>query len=73
MIYFVNNASYIVLQIIIIKQHIFYTACGIYAGVVAAVDINTTANQVYSHNFPKTVLLNRNIEVLNVLLLNTGY
>ena len=70
--FFVNNASYIVLRIII-KQHIFYTACGISAGVVAAVDINTTANQVYSHNFPETVLLNRNIEVLIVLLPNTGY
>lgn len=31
--------------------------------VVAAVDINTTANDVYRHNFPRTALLNRTIEV----------
>lgn len=31
--------------------------------VVAAVDINTTANDVYRHNFPNTVLLNKTIEV----------
>uniref|UniRef100_A0A674NYF5 tRNA (cytosine(38)-C(5))-methyltransferase n=1 Tax=Takifugu rubripes TaxID=31033 RepID=A0A674NYF5_TAKRU len=30
--------------------------------VVAAVDINTTANQVYTHNFPNTALLNKTIE-----------
>lgn len=31
--------------------------------VVAAVDINTTANNVYRHNFPNTALLNKTIEV----------
>lgn len=31
--------------------------------VVAAVDINTTANDVYRHNFPSTALLNKTIEV----------
>ncbi|XP_056869773.1 tRNA (cytosine(38)-C(5))-methyltransferase isoform X4 [Takifugu flavidus] len=30
--------------------------------VVAAVDINTTANQVYTHNIPNTALLNKTIE-----------
>uniref|UniRef100_H3BVS5 tRNA (cytosine(38)-C(5))-methyltransferase n=1 Tax=Tetraodon nigroviridis TaxID=99883 RepID=H3BVS5_TETNG len=30
--------------------------------VVAAVDINTTANDVYRHNFPSTALLNKTIE-----------
>lgn len=31
--------------------------------VVAAVDVNTTANDVYRHNFPNTPLLNKTIEV----------
>uniref|UniRef100_A0A3Q3DMW1 Uncharacterized protein n=1 Tax=Hippocampus comes TaxID=109280 RepID=A0A3Q3DMW1_HIPCM len=35
---------------------------GISAHVVAAIDINTTANQVYRHNFPDTPLWNRTIE-----------
>ncbi len=34
---------------------------------MAAIDINTTANEVYAYNFPDTILLNRNIEVRNVL------
>ncbi|XP_029313642.1 LOW QUALITY PROTEIN: tRNA (cytosine(38)-C(5))-methyltransferase [Cottoperca gobio] len=35
---------------------------GIPAQVVAAIDINTTANQIYSHNFPDTALWNKTIE-----------
>lgn len=31
---------------------------------MAAVDINTVANEVYAHNFPQTNLLNRNIQSL---------
>ena len=34
---------------------------GLNAAVVGSVDINTTANEVYRHNFPNTVHLNRNI------------
>ena len=30
---------------------------------VAAIDINTTANQIYKHNFPDTALWNKTIEV----------
>lgn len=33
--------------------------------VKASVDINTVANAVYKHNFPETLLLNRNIENLS--------
>lgn len=32
------------------------------AEVVAAVDVNTTANEIYRHNFPKTPLLPKTIE-----------
>ncbi|GAA6219492.1 tRNA (cytosine(38)-C(5))-methyltransferase-like [Lates japonicus] len=35
---------------------------GIPGQVVAAVDINTTANQIYGHNFPDTPLWNKTIE-----------
>lgn len=31
--------------------------------VVAAIDINTTANQIYRHNFPDTTHWNKTIEV----------
>lgn len=33
------------------------------AQVVAAIDINTTANQIYKHNFPDTPVWNKTIEV----------
>lgn len=33
--------------------------------IIAAIDINPTANAVYSHNFPDTQVLNRNIQFLN--------
>ncbi|KAF0287327.1 tRNA (cytosine(38)-C(5))-methyltransferase [Amphibalanus amphitrite] len=36
--------------------------CGVPLEVVAAVDINTTANSVYRHNFPSTRHLQRNIQ-----------
>ncbi|XP_077285579.1 tRNA (cytosine(38)-C(5))-methyltransferase [Arctopsyche grandis] len=39
--------------------------------VVAAVDINTVANNVYRHNFPKANLLNRNIQSLTTKYLNS--
>lgn len=31
--------------------------------VVAAIDINTIANEIYRHNFPKTTLWSKTIEV----------
>lgn len=34
--------------------------------IIAAVDINTVANEVYAHNFPQTNLLNRNIQSLTI-------
>lgn len=36
-----------------------------YAEVVAAVDVNTLANDVYKHNFPSTPLWAKTIEVSN--------
>uniref|UniRef100_A0A8C8ENP0 tRNA (cytosine(38)-C(5))-methyltransferase n=1 Tax=Oncorhynchus tshawytscha TaxID=74940 RepID=A0A8C8ENP0_ONCTS len=35
---------------------------GVAAKVVAAVDVNTTANEIYKHNFPNTPLLPKTIE-----------
>ncbi|KAG5322657.1 TRDMT methyltransferase, partial [Pseudoatta argentina] len=43
---------------------------GIAAKVVAAIDINPVANDVYHHNFPETVLMNRNIQSINAQELN---
>lgn len=39
---------------------------GIPFEVVAAIDINTTANEIYRHNFPKTNLWSKTIEVSHV-------
>ena len=35
--------------------------CGTHTQIVASIDINTNANSIYSHNFPDTPHLNRNI------------
>ncbi|XP_077592030.1 tRNA (cytosine(38)-C(5))-methyltransferase isoform X2 [Stigmatopora nigra] len=39
---------------------------GISGHIVAAIDINTTANEVYRHNFPETPLWNRTIEGISL-------
>ena len=44
-------------------KFILYLECSFRCKVVAAMEINTTANQVYQHNFGDTVLLQKNIEV----------
>ncbi|KAM6907937.1 tRNA (cytosine(38)-C(5))-methyltransferase [Lycodopsis pacificus] len=43
-------------------MHYALKESGIPAQVVAAIDINTTANQIYKHNFPDTTLWNKTIE-----------
>ncbi|XP_035980700.1 LOW QUALITY PROTEIN: tRNA (cytosine(38)-C(5))-methyltransferase [Fundulus heteroclitus] len=43
-------------------MHYALKESGISAQVVAAVDINTTANKIYKHNFPDTPLWNKTIE-----------
>uniref|UniRef100_A0A3B5KT36 tRNA (cytosine(38)-C(5))-methyltransferase n=1 Tax=Xiphophorus couchianus TaxID=32473 RepID=A0A3B5KT36_9TELE len=43
-------------------MHYALKESGISAQVVAAVDINTTANKIYRHNFPDTPLWNKTIE-----------
>eukprot|EP00064_Thunnus_orientalis_P008249 superscaffoldBa00000971_g8272 len=47
-------------------MHFALKESGIPAQVVAAVDINTTANQIYRHNFPGTPLWNKTIEGLTL-------
>lgn len=39
-----------------------FAESGIHHEVVAAVDINTIANEVYKHNFPSVPLICRNIQ-----------
>ncbi|KAL6441796.1 hypothetical protein ACFW04_002320 [Cataglyphis niger] len=51
-------------------MHYALRESGVAAKVVAAIDINPVANAVYYHNFPETVLMNRNIESLNAQELN---
>ncbi|XP_031572379.1 tRNA (cytosine(38)-C(5))-methyltransferase-like [Actinia tenebrosa] len=46
-------------------MHYAAKACGLKTNVVAAFEINTTANSVYKHNFPETSLCQRNIEGLS--------
>ncbi|CDQ80177.1 tRNA (cytosine(38)-C(5))-methyltransferase [Oncorhynchus mykiss] len=43
-------------------MHYALTESGVAAKVVAAVDVNTTANEIYKHNFPNTPLLPKTIE-----------
>uniref|UniRef100_A0A8C6UDB1 tRNA (cytosine(38)-C(5))-methyltransferase n=1 Tax=Neogobius melanostomus TaxID=47308 RepID=A0A8C6UDB1_9GOBI len=43
-------------------MHFALKDCGVAAQVVVAVDINTTANQIYQHNFPCTPLWSKSIE-----------
>lgn len=47
------------------------TESGIPAHVVAAVDVNTVANEVYKQNFPHTHLLAKTIEVSICYYFNT--
>ncbi|CAN9506542.1 unnamed protein product [Ophioblennius macclurei] len=47
-------------------MHYALKESGISAQVVAAVDINTTANSVYQHNFPDTALWNKTIEGISL-------
>nr|XP_032649858.1 tRNA (cytosine-5-)-methyltransferase-like isoform X2 [Chelonoidis abingdonii] len=46
-------------------MHQALTESCISAEVVAAVDVNTVANEVYKHNFPSTPLWAKTIEVSN--------
>ncbi|XP_069585602.1 tRNA (cytosine(38)-C(5))-methyltransferase isoform X6 [Ranitomeya imitator] len=47
-------------------MHCGLTESGVSAEVVAAVDVNTTANQVYKHNFPNTPLWPKSIEGISL-------
>ncbi|RVE59158.1 hypothetical protein OJAV_G00201510 [Oryzias javanicus] len=47
-------------------MHYALKESGVPAQVVAAVDINTMANQIYKHNFPDTPLWNKSIEGLTL-------
>uniref|UniRef100_A0A672HTN8 tRNA (cytosine(38)-C(5))-methyltransferase n=1 Tax=Salarias fasciatus TaxID=181472 RepID=A0A672HTN8_SALFA len=47
-------------------MHYALKESGIPAQVVAAVDINTTANRIYQHNFPQTTLWNKTIEGISL-------
>ncbi|XP_068603923.1 tRNA (cytosine(38)-C(5))-methyltransferase isoform X4 [Brachionichthys hirsutus] len=51
-------------------MHYALEESGVPFQVVAAIDINTTANKIYSHNFPNTPVWNKNIEGITVDDLN---
>uniref|UniRef100_A0A8C3AHK2 tRNA (cytosine(38)-C(5))-methyltransferase n=1 Tax=Cyclopterus lumpus TaxID=8103 RepID=A0A8C3AHK2_CYCLU len=51
-------------------MHYALKESGISAQVVAAIDINTTANQIYKHNFPDTTLWNKTIEGITLDVFN---
>ncbi|XP_014483868.1 PREDICTED: tRNA (cytosine(38)-C(5))-methyltransferase [Dinoponera quadriceps] len=51
-------------------MHFALCESGVAAKVVAAVDINPVANDVYRHNFPGTFLVNRNIQSISAQELN---
>ncbi|XP_032664820.1 tRNA (cytosine(38)-C(5))-methyltransferase [Odontomachus brunneus] len=51
-------------------MHFALCESGIAAKVVAAIDINPVANDVYRHNFPETILMNRNIQSISAQELN---
>ncbi|PZC71555.1 hypothetical protein B5X24_HaOG212982 [Helicoverpa armigera] len=46
-------------------MHCAWNESGLQGKIVAAVDINTVANEVYRHNFPDTKLLTKNIQKLS--------
>lgn len=47
----------------LVQMCAFLSESSVPAEVVAAVDVNTTANEIYKHNFPNTPLLPKTIEV----------
>lgn len=51
-------------------MHYALKESGVSAQVVAAVDINTTANVIYQHNFPDTPLWNKTIEGIPIEVFN---
>ncbi|KAL0130204.1 hypothetical protein PUN28_002057 [Cardiocondyla obscurior] len=51
-------------------MHYALRESGVAAEVVAAIDINPVANDVYHHNFPKTAVMNRNIQSITAQELN---
>ncbi|XP_076235538.1 tRNA (cytosine(38)-C(5))-methyltransferase [Calliopsis andreniformis] len=51
-------------------MHYALQESSIKGNVVAAVDINTVANDVYKHNFPNVLLINRNIQSISVEEIN---
>ncbi|XP_015113483.1 tRNA (cytosine-5-)-methyltransferase [Diachasma alloeum] len=51
-------------------MHYALKESGVQGTIVAAVDINTVANEVYHHNFPSDKILNKNIESITFDELN---
>ncbi|XP_046823658.1 tRNA (cytosine(38)-C(5))-methyltransferase [Vespa crabro] len=46
-------------------MHYAFRESGVVGNVIGAVDINPIANNVYKHNFPEVLLMNRNIESIS--------
>lgn len=62
---------YLLLQVYCICNCIYIISeSGIVGTVVVAIDINSVANDVYKHNFPKITVMNRNIQSISAQKLN---
>lgn len=46
-------------------MHYAFQESGVTGNVISAIDINPVANDVYKHNFPEVLLMNRNIESIS--------
>lgn len=51
-------------------MHCAVKECGISYEIIAAIDVNTTANKIYKHNFPESNLMDCGIESLSVTQLD---
>ncbi|XP_031832901.2 tRNA (cytosine(38)-C(5))-methyltransferase [Nomia melanderi] len=51
-------------------MHYAFQESGVHGNCVAAVDINTVANDVYKHNFPNVCLMNRNVQSISAQEIN---
>ncbi|XP_076183151.1 tRNA (cytosine(38)-C(5))-methyltransferase isoform X2 [Ptiloglossa arizonensis] len=51
-------------------MHYAFQESGVNGSVVAAIDINTVANDVYINNFPNVILMNRNVQSFSTKEIN---
>lgn len=67
--HFALSGIYCIMHLMLLIQQVFLES-NVTFEIVTAIDINTTANMVYEYNFPKTKVLNKNIQGLTVSFIN---